>query len=184
MWSVLSAEVNHGPLLRHVICKNGKSNELRFARLSRMLCSRQSVYFIHNTRANKMTYKFSHMIHRLGNTEATRTRSITVEVLHQVGVHGEPHANSSSSNQGFNTTIFFKTVEQFQDYVNECRAVLDEWLVESMENSTMKHNSFTASNVDGIISRECNGCHASYESGDFHTVDKWATDHGVEKNDE
>ena len=78
-----------------------------------------------------MTYKVSHMVHRLGNAETTATRSVTVEVGN--ADNGEPHVTMSAAKQGFNTTIFFKTAQQLQDYVNECRAVLDEWLTEDME---------------------------------------------------
>ena len=80
-----------------------------------------------------MTYKVSHMVHSKHSNQPTATRSIAVDVGN--ADYGEPHVTVSASKHGFNATIFFATAQQLQDYVNECRAALDEWITEDMENN-------------------------------------------------
>jgi hypothetical protein len=79
-----------------------------------------------------MTYKVSHMVHTKQMNESSPTRSISLDITPVTQSAADPFISGSYSVTGISTTIYFKTVEQLQDYVNECRLVLGEWIVESM----------------------------------------------------
>jgi hypothetical protein len=84
--------------------------------------------------------KLKHMVHdhpMQSTTKSQRTRSISIDISHEVGVYNQPNVSHSSLSSGFTSTIFFKTVEQLQDYVNECRLALDDWMVEELTKSSI-----------------------------------------------
>ena len=79
-----------------------------------------------------MTHSYTHIVHRDSDT-----RSVSIEVNHSTGLPRDPHVSTSMSRTGFHATVYFNDIQQLQDYVNECRVVLDQWMTESLLASSI-----------------------------------------------
>lgn len=72
------------------------------------------------------------MVHRNSNT-----RSVSIEVRSSTDKPRDPHVTTSMSRTGFHATVYFNDIQQLQDYVNECRVVLDGWMVDELTKSSI-----------------------------------------------
>jgi hypothetical protein len=77
-------------------------------------------------------FKVDSMVH---TPEAGNARAITLEVSHEPGTYNDPHMTMNGGTHGASATLYFRTIEQLQAFVNEGRKLLDEWLVEEMHDA-------------------------------------------------
>ena len=79
-----------------------------------------------------MTHTYTHMVHR-----DSGTRSVSIDVSHSTDLPRDPHVSTSMSRIGFAATVYFNNIQQLADYVNECRVVLDDWMVDELTKSSI-----------------------------------------------
>tara|TARA_R110000823_G_C15850029_1_gene492071 strand:+ start:87 stop:341 length:255 start_codon:yes stop_codon:yes gene_type:complete len=77
-------------------------------------------------------FKVDSMVH---TPEAGNARAITLEVSHEPSTYNDPHMTMNGGTHGASATLYFRTIEQLQAFVNEGRKLLDEWLVEEMHDA-------------------------------------------------
>ena len=79
-----------------------------------------------------MTHSYTHIVHRDSDT-----RSVSIEVRPSADLARDPHVSTSMSRTGFHATVYFNNIQQLADYVNECRVVLDDWMVDELTKSSI-----------------------------------------------